>query len=84
MYFLGACLALCINSVKVLVGALNQEKAILRDCTTSPINRSQHYLDADAQTWDRAALELGWWLMVATSRHKDAKNLGSDHFILCM
>ena len=25
--------------MKVLVGAFNQEKGLLRDCTTSPINR---------------------------------------------
>ena len=45
-------LAYCLNSVlnvKALVGTLNQEKGegpsrgLLRDCTTLPINRVQHY-----------------------------------------
>ena len=35
-------------NVKALVGAFNQEKALrallLRDCTTLPINRLQHYV----------------------------------------
>ena len=70
-----------------MVGAFNQEKALVGAFS---VIVQLYRLIVHNITWmlmpkPGTGLHSSWaGAAVATSRHKDAKNLGSDHFILCM